>query len=122
MKLFLALAGFAAVIGMAVPAHADSTDDAFIASLDKAGITYSDPDKAVGAGKWVCTTVKGGTEMPDVVSTLESKNSGLSDDHANMFAAIAANAYCPDQVTSSTAATPSATPASGPGATPAGTP
>jgi Protein of unknown function (DUF732) len=110
MKLFFAAAGFAAVIGMAVPAHADSTDDAFIASLDKAGISYSDPDKAVGAGKWVCTTVKGGTAMTDVVSTLQSKNSSLSDDKANTFAAIAANAYCPDQVSSTTPATPSPKP------------
>ncbi|ORA07721.1 DUF732 domain-containing protein [Mycobacterium arosiense] len=109
MKLFLGAAAFAAAIGMAVPAHADSTDDAFIASLDKAGITYSDSDKAVGAGKWVCTTVKGGTQMPDVVSTLQSKNSDLTEDKANKFAAIAASTYCPDQVSSSSQPTPSAT-------------
>lgn len=107
MKLLLIVTGFAAIIGMAVPAHADSTDDAFLASLDKASITYSDPDKAVAAGKWVCTTVKGGTGMTDVVSTLQSKNSDLSDDKANKFAAIAANAYCPDQVSSTSSATPS---------------
>lgn len=112
MKLLLTAAGFAAVIGMAVPAHADSTDDAFVASLDKAGITYADPDKAAGAGKWVCTTVKGGTGISDVISTLESKNSGLSDDHANTFAAIAVNAYCPDQASSISTPTPSATPTS----------
>ena len=54
MRFLLTLSSFAAIIGMAVPAHADSTDDAFLASLNAAGITYSDPDKAVGAGKWVC--------------------------------------------------------------------
>lgn len=109
MKPFLILAGFAFIIGMAVPAHADSTDDSFIASLDAAGITYSDPDKATGAGKWVCDTAKGGKDMTDVVSTLQSKNPDLSDDKANKFAAIAAKAYCPDQVSSTSPAAPSAT-------------
>ncbi|OBI46754.1 DUF732 domain-containing protein [Mycobacterium colombiense] len=105
MKLLLIVASIAAAVGMAVPAHADDTDDAFIASLDKAGITYSDSDAAVGAGKWVCKTVVNGTGMSDVVSTLESKNSDLSDDKANAFAAIAANAYCPYVVSKSSSAT-----------------
>lgn len=113
MKLLLALMGFAAIIGLAVPAFADSTDDAFVASLDKAGISYSDASSAAKAGQWVCTAVKSSTAMTDVVSTLQWKNPGLSDDHANQFAAIAASAYCPDQVSSSSSLpTPSATPAS----------
>ncbi|WP_245843245.1 DUF732 domain-containing protein [Mycolicibacterium vulneris] len=94
---------------MAVPAHADDTDDAFIASLDQAGITYADSDKAVAAGKWVCTTVQGGTGMSDVVSTLQSKNSDLSEDKANKFAAIAANTYCPYVVSGKSTPAPSAT-------------
>jgi hypothetical protein len=109
MKLLLTAAGFAAVIGMAVPAHADSTDDAFIASLNKAGISFSDPDKATGAGQWVCKTVKGGTGISDVVTTLQSKNSDLSEDKANKFAAIAVSTYCPDQASSTTTPSPSAT-------------
>jgi hypothetical protein len=116
MKLLLALMSFAAIIGLAVPAFADSTDDAFVASLDKAGITYSDPASAAKAGQWICTAVKSSTAMTDVVSTLQSKNPDLSDDKANKFAAIAANAYCPDQVSSSSSSAPSpsasATPAS----------
>jgi hypothetical protein len=99
---------FAAIIGMAVPAHADDTDDAFIAELHAAGITFSDPDKAAAAGKWLCDTVKGGTKMPDVVKTRQSKNSDLSDDKANKFAAIAATAYCPDQGSSTSSPTPGA--------------
>lgn len=94
---------------MAAPAHADDTDDAFIASLDSAGITYSDSDLAVGAAKWVCKTLQGGTGMSDVVSTLESKNSDLNDDKANKFAAIAANAYCPYVISSKSSPTPSVT-------------
>jgi hypothetical protein len=106
MKLLLMAASVAATVGMAVPAHADDTDDAFIASLDKAGITYSDPDTAVGAAKWVCKTVVNGTGMSDVVSTLESKNSDLSDDKANKFAAIAADTYCPYVVSGKSSTAP----------------
>jgi hypothetical protein len=109
MKLLLTVTSFAAIIGMAVPAHADSTDDAFLASLQAAGITYSDPDKAVGAGKWVCQTVGQGTQMTDVIKTLQSKNSSLSDEKAAKFTAIAANAYCPDAIS-----TPSSTPSAKP--------
>ncbi|OBE98167.1 DUF732 domain-containing protein [Mycobacterium sp. 852002-10029_SCH5224772] len=102
MKLLLALSGLAVTIGLAVPAHADGTDDAFIASLHAAGISFADPDKAVGAGKWVCDTVGQGTQMPDVVKTLLSKNSALNEDKANQFAAIAANSYCPNAITAIT--------------------
>jgi Protein of unknown function (DUF732) len=116
MKLLLTLTSLATVIGVAVPAHADSTDDAFIASLNAAGITFSDPDKAVGAGKWVCDKVNGGTDMSDVVKTLTTKNSSLNPDKASKFAAIAANAYCPDAISSSSA--PSSEPSSEPSSAP----
>lgn len=104
MKFLLALSGLAVTIGLAAPAHADGTDDAFIASLHAAGITFADPDKAVGAGKWVCDTVGQGTQMPDVVKTLLSKNSALNEDKANQFAAIAAHSYCPNAITAVTTA------------------
>jgi Protein of unknown function (DUF732) len=105
MKLLLSLASFAALIGMALPAHADSTDDSFIAALKAAGITFTDPDKAVGAGKWVCDTFKGGTQMPDVVKALQGKNPALGEDKANKFVAIAASAYCRDAISTSSSTT-----------------
>jgi uncharacterized protein DUF732 len=124
MKLLLTVTGFAAVIGMAVPAHADSTDDSFIASLNAAGITFSDADKAVGAAKWVCDKVNGGTDMSDVVKTLTSKNASLNPDKASKFAAIAANTYCPDAIstTSSPSSAPSDTPSPAPSDTPSPAP
>ena len=110
--LLVTLTSLAAIIGLAIPTHADSTDDAFIASLQAAGVTYSDPDAAIGAGKWVCDKVNGGTEMSDVVKTLTSKNASLNPDKASKFAAIAANAYCPDAISSTSA--PSSAPVSAP--------
>lgn len=100
MKLLLIVAGAFAAIGLAVPAYADDDmDNRFEASLDAAGITY-DPGTVVAAGKWVCTTYQGGAGMSDVVSGLQAKNDGLSDEKAQKFAAIAASTYCPYIATS----------------------
>ncbi|OMC14511.1 DUF732 domain-containing protein [Mycobacterium sp. SP-6446] len=124
MKLLLTLTSFAAIIGMAMPAHADSTDDAFIASLKAAGITYSDPDAAVGAGKWVCDKVNGGTDVSSVVKTLATKNAALNPDKATKFAAIAANAYCPGAISTTDApvSAPSSVPSSAPSSAPVSAP
>ena len=103
MRLLVALAGCAAVVGMAVPAHADSNDDAFLASLQAAGITFPDPGRVIAAGRWVCQAVGGGTQMADVVKTVQSQNSGLHGDNAARFTAIAANVYCPQALPSTAA-------------------
>ncbi|QUR67109.1 DUF732 domain-containing protein [Mycobacterium spongiae] len=95
MRLLLTLASVAAMIGMAAPAYADSTDDAFLAALGQAGITYPDPGRAIGAAKWVCARINEGQQTVDVVDTVQRLNSGLSADHAAQFTAIAAKAYCP---------------------------
>jgi len=95
----MALTSLAATIGMAVPARADSNDDAFLASLHAAGISYPDPGRAISAGKWVCQAVGQGTPMADVVKTIQAQNTGLSADKAATFTAIAANVYCPDALT-----------------------
>ncbi len=95
-RVLLALTSLAAAVGMAVPAHADSNDDAFLASLQAAGITFPDPGRAIAAGKWVCQAAGKGTPMVDVVKTIQAENSGLRGDNAARFTAIAANVYCPN--------------------------
>lgn len=94
-SLLLTLTSLAAVVGLAGPARADGNDDAFLVSLQAAGITYPDPARAIGAGKWVCQAVDKGTQMVDVVKAIQAQNSGLHGDNAARFAAIAANVYCP---------------------------
>jgi hypothetical protein len=42
MRLLGVLASFSAVIGLAVPAHADARG--YLAELDENGVSYSDPD------------------------------------------------------------------------------
>ena len=97
------LVGVAAVIGVAAPAHADGNDDAFLASLQAAGITYPDPARVVAAGRWVCQAVGQGTQMVDVVKAVQSHNAGLHGDNAARFTAIAANVYCPNALSTATA-------------------
>lgn len=99
MKPLLLLTGPAlviGVIGVAAPARADSNDDAFIASLHAAGVTFQDPQRVISAGKWVCQAVGQGQQMVDVVKAVEAQNPGLSPDNSAKFTAIAANIYCPN--------------------------
>ncbi len=100
MRYVLMLAGLAAMIGMAVPAYADSTDDQFLAALGAAGLGYPDPDKAVAAGKSVCKMANDSNmRMANVVIAIHNSNPGLKWDEAATFTKIAANAYCPDTST-----------------------
>ncbi len=100
MRFLLILASLAAMISMAVPAYADSTDDQFLAALGAAGLTYPDPDKAIAAGKSVCKMANDNNmRMANVVIAIHNSNPGLQWDKAAKFTAIAANAYCPDTPT-----------------------
>ncbi|SPM27701.1 Conserved exported protein of uncharacterised function (modular protein) [Mycobacterium terramassiliense] len=96
--LLLTMISLAALVGLAGPARADYDDDAFLASLRAAGITFPDPGAAIGAGRWVCQAVGRGTQMADVVKTVQSQNPGLHGDNAARFTAIAANVYCPQSL------------------------
>ena len=100
MKLVLMISSVAAVIGLAVPAHADDTDDAFLASLNSAGFTYNDPAQVIQAAHYVCTAAGGGTAMADIAKSMTSKAAALTEDKAEKFTAIAASAYCPDAISS----------------------
>jgi hypothetical protein len=100
MRFLLMLAALAATIGLAVPAHADSTDDQFLAALGPAGINFDDAGKAVAAGKSVCTMANtNNMRMVNVVIAIKNANPPLSFQRAADFTRIAANAYCPDTPT-----------------------
>jgi len=105
MRLILTISSVVAVIGLAVPAHADDTDDAFLASLSSAGFTYNDPAQVIQAAHYVCSAASGGTAMADVAKAMTSKAAALTEDKAEKFTAIAASAYCPDAISSTTTTT-----------------
>ena len=101
MRLVLALACVAAVVGTAPPARADidGNDQVFLAALKAAGLTYEDPDHAISAGKAVCNLVDGGMPGVEIVKNLQELNPAFEGDGAAKFTAIAASAYCPKTLT-----------------------
>ncbi|WP_231986422.1 DUF732 domain-containing protein [Mycobacterium sp. E2479] len=105
MKLLLTISSVAVVIGLAAPAHADDTDDAFLASLNSAGFTYNDPAQVIQSAHYVCSAASGGTAMADIAKAMTSKAAALTEEKAEKFTAIAASAYCPDAISSTTTTT-----------------
>ncbi|WAJ42629.1 DUF732 domain-containing protein [Mycobacterium sp. Aquia_216] len=96
MKALPFLAGVAVLIGLAAPAHADSDDDAFLAALTKAGISYQNPDKAIKAGQKVCDLANSGTSQLDIVRDIRDLNPAFTMASAARFAQAAASVYCPN--------------------------
>jgi hypothetical protein len=101
MRVFLALAGFAAVLGLAAPAYADegsNVDADFLDALKFAGITYQDPAAAISAGKSVCELEDTGSTEDEILGNLQQRN-GFTDNGAAKFTVIAVGAYCPKYIT-----------------------
>ncbi|MBW0011700.1 DUF732 domain-containing protein [Mycobacterium sp.] len=101
MRLLLLLASVAAVIATAAPGYADpdSKDQSFLNALSQAGLTYLNPDRAITAGKQVCSLADGGMDGEEIVKNLQERNPGFQGLGAAKFAAIAASAYCPEKLT-----------------------
>lgn len=111
-KLILALFGIATVIGIAPSAQAEPAaadqpgveesvlidNAAFLESLRSAGITYTNPDQVISAGRAVCGLVDRGEPALQVISDLKTTNPGFTTDGAAQFAAISAHSYCPHQL------------------------
>ncbi|BAX92716.1 DUF732 domain-containing protein [Mycobacterium shigaense] len=98
MKALPFLAGAVAVIGLAAPAHADADDDAFLAALDKAGISYKSPDRAIAAGQKVCDLANSGTSQLDIIRDVHEFNPAFSAASAARFVQAAASVYCPERL------------------------
>jgi len=101
MRLLLLLASAAVVIGTAAPAYADPSakDQAFLNALTQAGLTYMNADRAIAAGKQVCSLADDGMTGEEIVKNLQDRNPGFQGPGAAKFAAIAASAYCPEKLT-----------------------
>ena len=104
VRILVALAGMAAVVGFAAPAQADpetgasGSDASFLAALDKAGITYQSGAVAVQVGKRACELMDQGHPEIDVIKDVSSSNPGFTVDGAAKFTMIAASAYCPQHL------------------------
>ncbi|MGV0750058.1 DUF732 domain-containing protein [Mycolicibacter minnesotensis] len=104
MRTVLSVLGVAAVIGCAAPAYADPDagdgggDAAFLTALRAAGLTFASSDQAIVAGHAVCSMANNGETGLQVVKQLTTDNPGLPMDAAAQFAAVSANAYCPQHL------------------------
>jgi hypothetical protein len=92
-----ALALIVLSVGLAAPAYADATDDAFIANLSSSGMNYGAPDKAIEVAKTVvcaALNVNPNTSNADLTAKVISATNWppLS---AAYFTGAAIQAYCP---------------------------
>lgn len=83
-----------AMAGMTPDAHADATDDAFLAALTAKDIHFSSPQKAFIAGHEVCDELGNGKSPAQVASTVAG-NSSLDGYHAGFFVGASIRAFCP---------------------------
>jgi hypothetical protein len=89
----------AAQLAMA-PAHADTTNDAFLSALSNAGIGYNDPGSAVSLGQSICPMLaQPGGSFAGVASSMSGNNS-ISPGMAALFTSIAISMYCPSMMAS----------------------
>ncbi len=92
--------GVCTTIGLAGPAYADpdeggGDDAAFLAALQRAGITYASPDRAIGSGRAVCVCLDNGESGLELIHDVTIRNPGFDMDKAAQFAVISAKHYCP---------------------------
>ncbi len=103
MRRLVALGTLATVLGLASPAHADSSgtdaglDANFLTALDQAGITYQTAAGAIAVARNACGLMAQGRLQNDVINDVAQENPGFAPSGATRFTAIAVNIYCPQQ-------------------------
>ena len=105
MKRLLMLLSAASMIAMAAPVYADpdtasdtNKDADFLKGMTNAGLTYKEGSQAVAVAKNVCDMAGKGTSEPEIEKNLVELNS-FSASGARQFMVLAANTYCPSQLT-----------------------
>jgi hypothetical protein len=84
-------------VGLAAPAHADSTDDAFIANLSTSGVDYGAPERAIQLAKTVvCGTLSNNPNTSNAdLNAKVTKATNWPPLSAAYFTGAAIQAYCP---------------------------
>ncbi|MBW0018786.1 MAG: DUF732 domain-containing protein [Mycobacterium sp.] len=110
-------------VALAVPAHADSTDDAFITNLNTSGMSYGPPERAIEVAKTVvCATLNKNpnTSNADLVAKVTNATN-WPPLNAAYFTGAAIQAYCPQYGSLTAPTVPSqvpSTPSTAPSPTP----
>ncbi|MCW2655024.1 MAG: hypothetical protein JWR32_6000 [Mycobacterium sp.] len=88
-----------ALAASAAPAHADTTQDSFLNTLNNAGVGYNDPGAAVAMGQSICPMLaQPGGSFASVASGVAGN--GMSPAMSGMFTSIAISMFCPAMMTS----------------------
>ena len=84
-------------VGLAAPAYADATDDAFITNLSTSGMNYGAPDKAIQLAKTVvCATLSANPNTSNAdLNTKVTNATSWPPLNAAYFVGAAIQAYCP---------------------------
>jgi len=99
-------------VGLAAPAYADATDDAFITNLNTSGMDYGAPERAIQVAKTVvCATLSDNpkTSNADLVTKV-TKATNWPPLNAAYFTGAAIQAYCPQYGSLTPPAVPSPAP------------
>ncbi len=92
VAMAVALIGLLAAVSTA---HADTTDDKFLAALRSAGISdHISSDHAIEAGHFVCVKLDNGASPSDVVNDVLF-SSNMPAYHSAFFVGASIDAYCP---------------------------
>jgi len=89
----VSLAALSILVGFAPVAHADNSAD-YLASLDKAQISYSDPTKAVNIGNTVCQQLR--SNIAPETAAEPALNAGYTAGQAGKILYVASHTLCPD--------------------------
>ncbi|SOJ56929.1 hypothetical protein MSIMFB_04407 [Mycobacterium simulans] len=84
-------------VGLATPAHADATDDAFITNLNTSGIDFGAPERAIQVAKTVvCATLRDNPNTSNAdLATKVTNATNWPPLNAAYFTGAAIQAYCP---------------------------
>jgi hypothetical protein len=88
----------AATTGLAAPAQADASADAFVNALSNAGLGPSDPARAVELGQTVCPMLADSGQTTTNVAAKVADAGGMSLGPATMFTGIAISMFCPSTI------------------------
>lgn len=91
----MALSGIGAGIFFAAPdVHADTSDDAFLRTIQQMGINYGSRDLAIQAGHDICSSRAKGYTSIAIADSIE-RVTNLDDFSAGVVVGAAEGAYCP---------------------------
>jgi hypothetical protein len=91
-----ALAALATAVAFAAPAHADTNDDVFVATLDNMGIPYTGGHQnALRLGHAICQVMDENGYDVDTMNQAVANNEGLSGNAAAFVVGAAIKVFCP---------------------------